>query len=404
MQMRALLLCEEPESIYLLSDVLRDLEIKVELCHEREQALERLLEQTYQAVIVDCDVDNASDMLRYVRVTGGNKNAVTLALVDDLAGMQGTLDNTANFVLCKPLAAEAVARSIRAMKGFIFRMGRRAIRVLVQTLAFVAVDSNPEHAIILDLSEGGMAIQALAPLDASKVLSLRFDLPGTKRRLLLQGEIAWADSSGRAGIRFLDVSEESRRALKDWIFVNAVAPSRIAMPANMRDRHLDHNAPSDFGASIEIAASSSATHPAMLSLAAETSAQRILASCVDAVIVVAATVLFALLVFEFSSTFPQSKLALPVGLFVPGLFWIAYHYLFMVDPRGTPGVQVAHLGTQDGDAEPITRYRRITSSVRSLMRALRQRLGEVQEQVQDENTPTVGKRVAMGPITISPMR
>ena len=46
-----------------------------------------------------------------------------------------------------------------------------------------------------------MAIQALAPVEASMVLQIRFDLPGTKKRLQLSGEIAWADASGRAGIR-----------------------------------------------------------------------------------------------------------------------------------------------------------------------------------------------------------
>lgn len=402
MEMRALLLCEESESIYVLSDVLGDLEVTVELCHDRDQALDRLVHERYEAVIVDCQVADASDLLRYVRLTGDNKNAISLALVENLAAMQGALDNGANFVLCKPMAPEPVARTIRAMKGLIFRMGRRSVRVQVQTLAFVEMNSLSEQAIILDLSEGGMAIQALAPVEASKVLQLRFDLPGTKKRLQVSGEITWADASGRAGIRFVDVPEQCSSALKDWIFVNTVAPSRIAMPSRYRDA----DTPRDFAASIHVAPSTlgSDDHPALLSLAAENTAERIFGTCVDGVIVLAATVLFGVLVFEFSSSVPQSKLALPIGLLVPCLFWLAYHYIFMLDSHGTPGTQVARLGVKEGELEPLTRRQRVANAVGLLLAALRQRLGEVHEQVQERGSSVVGERVSMGPITISPIR
>ncbi len=404
MEMKALLLCEESESIYVLSDVLGDLEVAVELCHDRDQALDRLVHEKYEAVIVDCQVAEAADMLRYVRLTGDNKNAISLALVENLAAMQGALDNGANFVLCKPLAAEAVARTVRAMKGLIFRMGRRSVRVQVQTLAFVEMNSLSEQAIILDLSEGGMAIQALAPVEASRVILLRFDLPGTKKRLQLNGEIAWADASGRAGIRFVDVPQQCAGALKDWIFANTVAPSRIAMPGRYRERNAD--SPSDFAASIQVAPSTlgSDHHPALLSLAAEHSAERIFGSCVDGALILLATALFGVLVFEFSASLPQSKLALPVGLLVPCLFWLAYHSIFMIDPNGTPGTQVARLGVKEGELEPRTRRQRVANAVALLLAALRQRLGEVHDQVQESAPAVVSERVSMGPITISPIR
>jgi hypothetical protein len=275
--------------------------------------------------------------------------------------------------------------------------------VLVQTLAFVEINAHAEQAIILDLSEGGMAIQALAPVEASMVLQIRFDLPGTKKRLQLSGEIAWADASGRAGIRFVDVPGQCRDALKDWIFTNTVAPSRIAMPTRMRDKQPDER---DFAASIQVAPSTlvGPDHPALMSLAAENTAERIFGTCVDGAIILAATALFGALVFEFSSTVPQSKLALPIGLLVPCLFWLAYHAIFMVDPHGTPGAQVARMGSKEAIAEPITRRERLANAIALLLAALRLRLGEVHDCVQDSTPAVVGDRVSMGPITISPIR
>jgi hypothetical protein len=241
-------------------------------------------------------------------------------------------------------------------------------------------------------------------VEASKVLQIRFDLPGTKKRLQLSGEIAWADASGRAGIRFVDVPQQCLDSLKDWIFTNTVAPSRITMAARARSRQPDE--PRDFAASIHVAPSTLAgdDHPALLSLSAENTAERIFGTCVDGVIILAATVLFGGLVFEFASAVPQSKLALPIGLLVPCLFWLAYHSIFLVDPNGTPGAQVARLGSREGIEEPLTRRERVGNAVFLLLGALRRRLGEVHDCVQETAPAVVGERVSMGPITISPIR
>ena len=72
-------------------------------------------------------------------------------------------------------------------------------------------------ALVLDLSESGVGVQALssAPLGAST--SLQFDLPETGGRVDAVGRIAWTDSSGRLGISFEDIAELSRVYLAQWL-------------------------------------------------------------------------------------------------------------------------------------------------------------------------------------------
>lgn len=81
-------------------------------------------------------------------------------------------------------------------------------------------------------------------------------------------------------------------------------------------------------------------------LASEPTAQRVLSALVDGVLVLLGNVLFCLVVFLFSSTFPGSSLALLIGLLVPSLFWGVYHYIFLAHPQGTPGMQLARLGSE----------------------------------------------------------
>src|SRR6478752_4151692 len=79
--------------------------------------------------------------------------------------------------------------------------------------------------MILDLSEQGLSMQTIVPLDRDRRLHLRLDLPDSEAQLETTGYIAWADALGRAGVRFADLPEEARRRLDRWLTLNDQAPS-----------------------------------------------------------------------------------------------------------------------------------------------------------------------------------
>src|SRR5436305_11541429 len=70
------------------------------------------------------------------------------------------------------------------------------------------VDLGTENGgLILDLSEGGMALQAVLPIRTNAALAVHFELPNTQKFIDAKAEIAWGASSKRAGLRFTDISE-----------------------------------------------------------------------------------------------------------------------------------------------------------------------------------------------------
>jgi len=69
----------------------------------------------------------------------------------------------------------------------------------------------------LDLSEDGLAIQSERRLPPRCKVYFQFNLPGDKSSVRLSGDVVWQDSSGRVGIRFVDVPQTSRRTLNEWI-------------------------------------------------------------------------------------------------------------------------------------------------------------------------------------------
>jgi len=72
-------------------------------------------------------------------------------------------------------------------------------------------------ALLLDLSETGMGVQALSSAPMGAATSLQFDLPETGGRVDAVGRIAWTDSSGRLGIRFEEIAELGRVHLAQWL-------------------------------------------------------------------------------------------------------------------------------------------------------------------------------------------
>ncbi|MGH9544856.1 MAG: GAF domain-containing protein [Terriglobales bacterium] len=81
---------------------------------------------------------------------------------------------------------------------------------------------GPDLSEILDISSDGMSIQTSSPLQVEHNLSLCLDLSETGARIRTTGQVVWSDTSGRAGIRFAELSGQSLDQLQEWLFVNVL--------------------------------------------------------------------------------------------------------------------------------------------------------------------------------------
>ena len=93
----------------------------------------------------------------------------------------------------------------------------------VSSLAYVDLGDN-NGGIILNISAGGLAVTSAVPLDADGVARMRFQLPNSSAWLEVSGEIAWTSQSKRkAGIGFVDISEDASSQIRGWIVSEAPA-------------------------------------------------------------------------------------------------------------------------------------------------------------------------------------
>lgn len=97
---------------------------------------------------------------------------------------------------------------------------RRFIRQRVRSLAYVDVVPN-NGGIVLNLSENGLALQAVNPFDETRV-SLRIQPPSSRRRIEATAEITWLSECKReAGLQFLELTEDARSEIAEWVSAEA---------------------------------------------------------------------------------------------------------------------------------------------------------------------------------------
>ena len=171
----------------------------------------------YSALIVDFDLPGAAQLVHMARMAPSERRPVVFALIGALTDVGSTFQAGANFVLYKPLVRDQMERSLRAGQAFMRPDRRKSRRQKMESLVYLRFgDVCPVPALVLEISEDGLSVQASEPLPAAE-LPLRFILPGTSCMIEGSGEVTWADDSGRGGIFFSHLSSSARRHLKTWL-------------------------------------------------------------------------------------------------------------------------------------------------------------------------------------------
>jgi TonB family protein len=88
-----------------------------------------------------------------------------------------------------------------------------------QVNALAYLDIGPDNGgIILNISEGGLALHAVGVLPPEPVMELRIQFSKSTKRLETTGKVAWTSGSKKdAGIEFIDLPEEDYLQIKDWL-------------------------------------------------------------------------------------------------------------------------------------------------------------------------------------------
>jgi CheY-like chemotaxis protein len=222
MTFQSLLVCKDEQATNVLTSVLAGFGLGVQCCGYPD-ALCRLTEQKFEAVIVDYDdPHSAALVLQNAFQASSGSNTVTVALLNDKTKVRHVFGAGANFVLYKPVSQQQAEASLRAAIAMMKRERRRSFRVPVQLPVKLRVENGAEmEGILLDLSEDGLDVLAAQPLCPAAIVNARFILPDQSTEIDLRGEVAWANPNGESGVRYTDIQDNLKQSLREWVVANA---------------------------------------------------------------------------------------------------------------------------------------------------------------------------------------
>jgi c-di-GMP-binding flagellar brake protein YcgR len=223
MDLHALVVCPDQDATSLLALIQAEMAMAAEHTSSFSCGLELLQSRHFDAIFLDYRADESSEeFLARLRRSSKNRDSLLIALVESEFHARLVFVLGASFVLFRPLSSDRTRISLRAARSLMRQERRRAPRTPVGSSANVAYPGMPElHTLLANISEGGTTIHTPKPLPTSGKVYFEFALPGQPQLVRLSGEVAWQDSSGRTGIRFLDVPQSSRRLMQTWMEQNS---------------------------------------------------------------------------------------------------------------------------------------------------------------------------------------
>jgi hypothetical protein len=234
----------------------------------------------------------------------------------------------------------------------------------INSLVYVSLDEG-NGGIVRNLSQGGIAIQAVGPLSPKQNVRVRFDLMNPRARIDVRAEVAWANPGGQAGLRFVDMPAQSRSQLNDWIFATLLRGIERASPVLTQPEESDDLILSPLGLPTIRLPRTDVRPPVHEEPSDRVSlawwpwpvSVRTLAGLMDGLVLFSAVLIFFCIFLSVVHALPPWPIALGLLFGVAGFFTALYWYLFGVMGRGTAGGLLAKLAMRDLDAEVQSRLR-----------------------------------------------
>jgi len=218
MTLSSMVVSRDWQEVSVLECIMGSLHMEVSVEDEPQKALARLNKSKIDAVIVDCDLNGSSQLLRELQRADKKLNTTPLVIMGGPNCTRSLDDTGALFAFEKPISVEEAVRTLSAARSMILdgrlRYHRAGLEVPVSV---TCKGAKPAEAILVNLSQGGMQIHTDDQVEAVRALQVSFELPGARSALKAHAEVAWRDERGNLGIKFVKLPRLQQRTLQLWL-------------------------------------------------------------------------------------------------------------------------------------------------------------------------------------------
>lgn len=215
----ALLLSSDAGVLGLTNRIFDDYGFEVEVAPDVRTADALLRRRSFDLGVFDNDVPGAVEL-------AGRKNSGNPRVIFAMVSRENSRDvqgKRVHFVVPKPFSTDFFLRNLKAAYGVMLREKRAAFRqdVRIPATAATLIHDGAQRSlgkvVIVNLSKTGLGLTAGEMVPQGATVQLTFPMPDSGEPLTVSGAVVWVFDSGRAGVRFSQVSPAVQKKLGAWI-------------------------------------------------------------------------------------------------------------------------------------------------------------------------------------------
>jgi hypothetical protein len=211
-----LLISNNYQTLTAVADGLRQIGASFDFASTSEAGRDYIGRRKVDGIIVDLDVPGAHDLIRSIRQGTSNRGAVVFACLPSGDTSPVALVAGATFLLSQPLTPESVASQVSAARNSMVRERRRYFRYPLSLPVHLTSNGVEQRAMMTNLSEGGMAVYIVKPVEYPRMIEFTFEL-SSGDSIAGKGSIAWANDEGMLGIKFQFLRGQGEEILQKWL-------------------------------------------------------------------------------------------------------------------------------------------------------------------------------------------
>ena len=221
MQSKILIVDDDPTVCEMIQDVLNAADIETLTDTSSQQAVTRLELEKFQAVFLDMNMPSPDglELTRWIRASGLNRTTPIVMITgeDDRTILARAFEAGASFFLFKPIDRHRMLRLIRVAEGPMQREARRYQRVKVSCKVSIELNQEQVSGIALDLSLGGMFVQASRTLPAGSIVLVRLELGPGAPPLNLAARVVRSSANNSMGLQLENNGPEQNKKLQEYL-------------------------------------------------------------------------------------------------------------------------------------------------------------------------------------------
>ncbi|MGB8543672.1 MAG: response regulator [Candidatus Acidiferrales bacterium] len=218
---RVLVVDDDPLVCELVKEVLDSVEMDAVTLTDSKEASTRLAQEKFQAVFLDVHMPRPGgiELAGQMRASGMNRSTPIVVITgeDDRSALTDAFNAGANFFLYKPIDRHRLLRLVRVAHAPIQREARRYQRVKVPCKLALVLNQERISGITVDLSLGGMFVQASRTLPVGSVVQVLLELKAGAHPLNLPARVVRTTGENSMGLQIENAGPEESKKLQEFL-------------------------------------------------------------------------------------------------------------------------------------------------------------------------------------------